>query len=70
MQWSLVLVSHALGQGWGTCGTRKHFAWSESEFSLLKLEYNIASKQSTMMVQVKSIHSSSQLNKGRILGQN
>jgi len=38
-----------LYQGWGTCGTREHLIWPASEFPLPKLEYNIASKRSSMM---------------------
>ena len=36
-------------QGWGTCSPREHLIWPASEFSLPVLEYNIASKRSSMI---------------------
>ena len=36
-----------LNQGWGTYGPHEHLIWPASEFSLPKLEYNIASKRSS-----------------------
>jgi len=41
-------VAILLEQGWGTCAPREHLIWPASEFSLPKLEYNIASKRSSM----------------------
>jgi len=38
--------SVTLNQGSGTCGPRGHLIWTASEFSLAKLEYNIASERS------------------------
>jgi len=38
-----------LNQGWGTCGPREHLIWPATEFSLPKLEYNIASKRSSVI---------------------
>jgi len=51
--WCLVPMSggdspvHDLNQGWWgeTCGRREHLIWPRSEFSLPKLEHNIASKE-------------------------
>jgi len=38
----------SLRQGWGTCGPPKNLIRPVSEFSLPKLEYNIASKRNYM----------------------
>jgi len=44
-----VLWSIDLHQGWGSCGPCEHLIWPASEFSLPMLEYNIASKRSSMV---------------------
>ena len=50
-----------LAQGWATCGPREHLIWPASGFSLVNLEYKIASKRSSMIRRslVKRSHPSS-----------
>jgi len=38
-----------IDQEWETCGLRKNVIWPASEILLPMLEYNIVSKQSTMI---------------------
>jgi len=47
--YSKLCESDMIDQEWETCGLRKYVIWPASEFLLPMLEYNIVSKQSTMI---------------------